>query len=85
MEVIVNNAPSEDQMAEDPAAVTPPLPPSLSLTSLHKLEVVYDTSLHLDDGIHLITVISPITSCGRPSDRRSLHSRPSATMSRQGE
>ena len=44
-----NNTPPEEQRLEEPAAVITP-PPALSLISLQKLEVVYDTALHHDDG-----------------------------------
>ena len=44
-------APPEEQSVEEPTT-TPP-PPSLPLTSLQKLEAVYGTALHLDNGTQI--------------------------------
>ena len=48
-----NDTPPEEQRVEEPAAVKIPSPPPLPLTSLQKLEAVYGTALHHDNGIQL--------------------------------
>ena len=47
------NVPPEEQRAEEPLAAMIPPPPAQPLTSLQKLEVVYGTALHHNDGTQL--------------------------------
>ena len=49
--MIEDVTPPEEQKTEDLAAVIPSTPPSLPMTSLQELEVVYGTAFHLNNGI----------------------------------
>ena len=76
--------PLVEQRAEELAAATAPPQPTLSLTSLQKLEALYGTALHYNDGTQLDGGIANDNS-GSPTGKRLSHSRPSATTSRRGE